>query len=301
MGKPSRAITYTLNGTSGKDAFSLHLGQLKLNEVPKSITSGATQITLAGGDGDDIFATDTPHALTSIPVFYDGGRGNDTLDFSNSSDAVAVRLYGGSKPFSTQASIVTGFGLGSIRQVSPEFYDPNDPQKILVLYPETVETNNVRNIENVIGSAKDDYLSLGAAAGAFADGGAGNDYITGWSGADTLIGGADNDFLYGKAGIDTMTGGTGADQFQVVTLNGVDVITDFHLTEGDQLFIGWQQSTDVLPTADSWYATEWFDADGVWHDAIRADFTGGGVVLVGVPMSDAAAVMASTTTFHFVS
>ena len=298
MGKPVRAVTFTLTGTSGKDEIRINSGHLYLNDGERLVTAGAVKITINGGDGDDVVRTDSPHTLGTTPIFYDGGRGIDTLDFTDSSQAVAVNLYQ-PRHGSWQQSVATGFSLEPIGNLSPGFYDPADPQKILSLGDTSVQTNNLQNFENVIGSTHDDYISLGSTAGARAEGGAGNDYIMGWSGADTLLGGADNDFLFGKAGNDTMTGGTGADQFQVLTLNGVDVVTDFNVAEGDQLYIGWQQATDTLPDENSWYATTWTDAQGGVHQAIRADFTGGGVIMVDHSLADVSAIMQSTTTFHW--
>jgi hypothetical protein len=97
-----------------------------------------------------------------------------------------------------------------------------------------------------------------------------------------------------------MTGGTGADKFQVLTLNGVDVITDFNVTDGDHLYIGWQQSTDTVPNSSSWYGTTWVDPNGATHPAIEADFTGGGVVLVDHTLADVSSIMASTSIFHYI-
>ncbi|MFW2590128.1 calcium-binding protein [Sagittula sp. SSi028] len=74
-------------------------------------------------------------------------------------------------------------------------------------------------------------------------GGSGNDSIDGGSGADLLYGNLGQDILLGGAGADTLsggqendtlTGGTGADLF-VFSGSGVDVITDFDASEGDQL------------------------------------------------------------------
>jgi len=178
------------------------------------------------------------------------------------------------------------------------YYDANDPQRWADTSTGTL-THNLVNIENVIGSPYDDYLNLGTTAGGRADGGAGNDVVRGWSGPDTLIGGSGNDQLFGGAGNDTMTGGTGADQFIVLANNGVDVITDFNASDGDHLYIAWQQNVSEIANAQNWYATTWTDPNGQQHSAIEADFVGGGTILVGLTMADVAAVQADTTTFHW--
>lgn len=295
--KPSPPITFTLTGGTSTDILSALNGQLKLNGVQKDITPGATKITLNGGDGNDTIVTDAIHTNGGVPIFYDGGKGSDTIDFSASSEAIAVSLFQGTKPGTSQPWLRTDFSLEPNAVLFPEYYSADDPSMFLVTSPQTVTTSNLINIENVVGSAFDDWIHLGTSA-ATADGGAGNDYVQGWSGPDILLGGSGDDFLFGKGGNDTMTGGTGADQFQVLAWNGVDVITDFDPAE-DHLYIGWQQNASEVASASNWYATTWTDFNGVVHYAIEADFEGGGVILVGHTLESVLAVMASTTTFDW--
>ena len=298
MGKPVKVPTFTLIGTSGSDTIDFTGGNLSLNGASQSITPGATQITISGGGGNDLIRTDVLHSFGSAPVSYDGGAGTDTLDFSNSTQGVDVQLQYSTAPHASPGFIETGFTLITKYSESPGFYDPNDPQMVVVSTPSTVQTYNITNFESLIGSAYDDVLSLGVSPGR-ADGGAGNDIVQGGSGADVLFGGTGDDLLFGKAGNDVMTGGTGADKFEVLTLNGVDVVTDFNVSEGDHLYIGWQQSTDTVPTAASWFATTWVDGQGVSHQAIEATFTGGGVVLVDHTLADLNAILANTSIFHY--
>ena len=61
---------------------------------------------------------------------------------------------------------------------------------------------------------------------------------------DTIIGGDGSDILDGRAGSDVLTGGPGADFF--VISSGVDRITDFNPSEGDQIVF--QATGDVLRT-----------------------------------------------------
>src|SRR4051794_22750925 len=105
MSKPVKSISYTLTGTAGSDTLSFVGGHLQLNGSERTITAGATQITLISGDGNDAIVTDVLHSYGGAPVTYDGGRGNDTIDFSNSSEAVAVHLYQGTKPGTSQPYI----------------------------------------------------------------------------------------------------------------------------------------------------------------------------------------------------
>lgn len=67
-------------------------------------------------------------------------------------------------------------------------------------------------------------------------GGGGNDIFVGGQGRDVIDGAGGNDVIDGGAGADQLTGGAGADQF---VLSGdlaiTDVISDYDLTEGDQI------------------------------------------------------------------
>lgn len=67
-------------------------------------------------------------------------------------------------------------------------------------------------------------------------GGGGNDRFLGRSGADVLDGAGGNDVLDGGSGADTLTGGEGADRFVLSQdLAITDIISDYDLTEGDQI------------------------------------------------------------------
>ncbi|MEZ9564333.1 retention module-containing protein [Vibrio artabrorum] len=74
--------------------------------------------------------------------------------------------------------------------------------------------------------------------------GSGNDRLEGGAGDDTLVGGAGNDILIGGGGSDILTGGDGMDSFVWLNIeDGVeDTITDFNLSEGDQIDL-----REVLP------------------------------------------------------
>jgi hypothetical protein len=67
----------------------------------------------------------------------------------------------------------------------------------------------------------------------------GHDILHGNAGDDTIYGDAGNDILVGGQGSDTLHGGTGADTFvwnsEDFTSGAKDVVTDFHIGEGDVL------------------------------------------------------------------
>ena len=88
--------------------------------------------------------------------------------------------------------------------------------------------DQVKGIENLVGSAYADTLTGNASANVL-DGGLGN---------DILDGGLSNDTLAGGLGKDTLTGGSGADRFLFnVMENNLnrDTITDFSVLEADKI------------------------------------------------------------------
>lgn len=300
MPKPIKPITYTLNGTQGNDLIELETGQLLLNGASRTVTTGATQVTVNGGSGNDIIRTDSPHTyVAGVPVIYDGGAGSDTMDFSSMTSGVAVQPTYVTRT-SVQYSISTGFGWYAVADQPGGYYDPNDPQRFPD-YSVGTRTSNLYNVENLVGTSYDDYLAIYGTSGGRVEGGDGNDVVRGSAGADVLFGGTGNDQLAGLGGNDMLTGGSGADQFLVLANNGVEVITDFNWAEGDRLYIGYQNSPSEVATAQDWYATTWTDSAGVVHNAIRADFQGGATILVDVNLTpeNVAAVNASTSTYDW--
>lgn len=291
MPKPQSG-SFKLSGTRHSDEIAYLAGVLTLNGTEASVPGGTTALTISAGAGDDLIITDTPHSRGSTALFYDGGRGSDTLDFSNSTTGVAVELMGSTQSVSTNFTLVdphdTADGI---------YFDEDDP----ILWLDTssgTRTENIAGFESVIGSAFDDWLMLTSYAPGMADGGAGNDRVSGGIGSDQLFGGDGNDYIEGRAGNDTMTGGAGADQFQVLTLNGDEVILDFSLSE-DWLYVGQQEDSHAVPTADSWVATTYVDANGVSHNAIMSAFEGGSVTLVGLTLDDVATVVARMTIYDW--
>ncbi|MEH2041135.1 hypothetical protein [Nostoc sp.] len=117
---------------------------------------------------------------------------------------------------------------------------------------------------NLTGTAGRDTL-VGTDSNNIIDGNAGNDIINGFggndllrggSGDDTLTGGFGNDTLVGGAGNDVLTGGTGADKFLYNTdaafaLSGigVDAISDFKSSQGDQIILDKTTFSAIASTA----------------------------------------------------
>jgi len=126
-----------------------------------SLNGGRGADSLSGGDGDDTLAGGISNDS------LDGGDGNDTADYSYSFDAVDVNLTSGA------SRIVRGH---------------EGPRR-------KIESDGLRSIENVTGSAKPDTLT----------GDAGPNVLQGGSGSDTLSGGGGADVMSGGAGRDLVT------------------------------------------------------------------------------------------------
>ena len=123
-----------------------------------SLNGGKAKDTLQGGEGDD---TLNPGISDDQ---LDGGPGTDTADFSTQFNSVTVNLTAGA------TRIVRGH---------------EGPRR-------KIEKDDLRAIENVIGSSKGDTLI----------GDAGANVLQGGSGPDTLFGGGGPDVLSGGAGRD---------------------------------------------------------------------------------------------------
>ena len=174
-------------GTSGGSTFSLfnfevYIGS-NFNDTIAENTGAPPPAgfidTISAGDGDDLVITNGSPALADS---FDGGAGNDTLDFSLISGGVALDLGAGT---------FTGHGAAT-------------------------------NFENAIGGSGDDtitgeaggnYLNGGTGNDSL-DGLGGDDALVGSGGFDTLLGGAGDDTLLGGAGGDLLGGGAGTDRAQ---------------------------------------------------------------------------------------
>ena len=109
----------------------------------------------------------------------DGGAGTDTASFASWTEGVTVGLGTGGNGFAT-----------------------ND---------EGSENDTLVSIENVSGSAFNDFINGSNDANLLA-GGAGGDALFGRGGDDVMLGGDGNDFLRGSDGADTLDGGAGWDR-----------------------------------------------------------------------------------------
>ena len=212
--------TITLDGL-GTDTFQ-NMEGIEGTDFSDHFTGGAGYDVFWGADGDDTFV------VTDGGDEYLGGNGLDTLDFTNATAGVRIRLL--DQTFETD-------NLGNAMDGGFDDFE-------------------FSAIDNVIGSSFDDFV-LGGTEGPLAiDGGAGDDRIQGqfnndvligglgdddlrgWHGNDQLFGGDGDDFLDGEGDDDELYGGTGNDE-----LSGAD---------GDDILYG-GEGNDYL---DTWSGTD---------------------------------------------
>ena len=142
----------------------------------------------SGQGGNDTFVV-FGHATSSplIGNVYDGGAGTDTIDYST-----------GLSPYLSQPGIEVDLDDGTTQSLQ---------------FPQ-LDDDELNNIENVIGSLRDDRI--------FGD-----------DGANVLDGEDGDDLINGRDGDDTLTGGDGADVFVFDHRDSGedDIITDFVIGE----------------------------------------------------------------------
>jgi len=110
-------------------------------------------------------------------------------------------------------------------------------------------------------------------------GGTGMDFLFGWGGNDILDGQQGNDLLMGGPGNDSLTGGSGADIFQLS--QGLDVITDFKLSENDCIEVGalWVFDLGQINIQE-------YDIGGIGKTTLLTNFFGDSVIVHGAPGID---------------
>jgi Ca2+-binding RTX toxin-like protein len=182
-------------GTGGNDA----LNGMDGNDI---LIGGSGNDALLGGAGDDTYVFDTDTALGTDIITDAVGNGTDTLNFSDSSNAITVNL-----------------GTAGNQIVNPRL---------------TLNLTAAQ-IENVIGGSNNDSIT-GNALDNILSGGSGNDALNGGNGNDALTGGSGNDSLTGGNGNDTYLFDTdsalGADALTEISGGGMDTL-DFSGSSND--------------------------------------------------------------------
>lgn len=208
----------TIDGGTGNDSIVGGAGN-------DSLLGGAGNDSIIGGDGNDTI---------------NGGAGADTIDAGNGDDLIA----GGTGNDSILAgsgndTIIGDAGADTISGgTGMDFVDHSASDAGVNINLSTgsasggTATGDVYSgIDGIVGSAFDDTLIgfdgfstnpadpytnvlIGGAGNDYIDGRGGDDSLYGGDGNDTVLGGSGNDLISGDAGDDSLLGGDGADTIQ---------------------------------------------------------------------------------------
>jgi Ca2+-binding RTX toxin-like protein len=170
--------------------------------------------------------TDDVFIGTSSAEVFDGGLGNDTVDYSTSDGYVKVNL--------TSGVISNGHAAGDTL-ISIENIIGSD-------FKDTLTGSSDNNIfqggggnDKLYGEEGDDTLH-GDEGNDTLKGRNGNDTLYGGSGIDYLEGGSGNDIFYGGLGVDIIKGSSGVDTFVYLSAEeGGDTINDFNINAGETI------------------------------------------------------------------
>jgi Ca2+-binding RTX toxin-like protein len=207
----------TVNGLGGEDVFNGAAGLAPLTLL--SVNGGSGDDSLTGGDGPDLITGGDGNDKLAGAGGDDrviGDRGTDALLGGDGNDALVWNNGDGSDVSNGDA----GFDVVEING-SPAAGDaftvrPNGARAAIDrtnLVPFTVDFT--AEALTVNGEGGDDQLTVAPGLPGLlvtADGGSGNDSLTGAEEADSLVGGAANDTLNGGGGGDLLDGQEGDDR-----------------------------------------------------------------------------------------
>ena len=212
----------TLNGGSGNDTLDGGTGN-------DTLDGGAGNDTLNGGDGDDTasyangFGVEVDLRMITAQTLNPSFSQRDTLisienltgsaynDHLIGNSGANVLIGGdGDDTLNGGAGSDTLDGGDGNDTVSYVGHSTGVSATMLFRIQNAQLEDELRNIENITGSAHDDFLT-GGAGGNTLNGRAGADALRGLDGDDELNGGSGDDILSGGDGDDTLNGGDGDD------------------------------------------------------------------------------------------
>lgn len=220
-----------LDGNAGKDSFIGGAGD-DLIRGGKGADTAIVDVAAAGSDvvnlnaGMDTVLVSTSAAAKAVRLTFTSAEvGNDdasdSATMANQDGGLAVRmqaedgadgLIGPISRYDDEG--ITFFSSGGVK------FDVRD----LVSGTQRGDTFDIV----VLGASGDDrFDGTPQNIAIYANGGQGDDRMTGGSAADFLVGGVGDDVLNGWSGDDQMIGGAGADRFVFVGNAGNDTILDF--------------------------------------------------------------------------
>lgn len=196
--------------------------------------------TILGGPGDDILYSDLENLFESGRSGSDllrGDAGNDLVDGSSFVDVIQWEgdsLYVGGTEFND--TITVRWGNGRLRL---------DSMKRDWILPSSI---------TIHAGSGDDTVYNDTNLPMTAEGGSGNDFITGGGESDVLRGGDGNDYMRGRGGNDLIYGGSGNDRLYSDLENSFE-----HGRNGSDLLSG-DRGDDVLDKSTSLDYFSWENA-----------------------------------------
>lgn len=232
-----------IDGGAGDDTISAagDGAQIDGGSGNDSITTLGDDVSVDGGDGIDFASVSLSDATRDIAIDFQSG---ETTAFENGTVFQNVEAFG----------ITTGSGDDTLDMT--EFDDV---------------ANGGDGNDVLIGRGGDDALNGGSGDDRL-DGGDGDDALSGGAGTDVINGGAGNDAVTLSGG-DTVTGGEGADRFRVditPSEDGIDVIRDFSIEEGDVLDFRSLNSSEIA---------RFFNGDEIASGVVVLEDTADGVLI----------------------
>ena len=171
-----------------------------------TITGGVNNDTFTGGAGNDFLiggAGDDTFIAGAGADTYNGGLGFDTLTYASYTMGITATLC--VTTATTVMQIDTACGMRDDGM--------------------SMESDQIANVEHVIGGTGNDTMTASTVAATF-EGGDGMDTLTGGPGDDILWGDNQVDTLVGGAGDDMLDGGSGADNIDGGAGDGDVCVTD---------------------------------------------------------------------------
>ena len=207
----------TVNGLGGDDTFNGAAGLAPLTLL--ALNGGTGDDSLSGGDGPDLISGGDGNDKLDGDAGDDrlvGDRGTDTLSGGDGDDALVWNNGDGSDVMNGDAG-ADAIEINGAPTAGDIFTAAPNAGRVLFtrtnLVPFTVDFTAEALAVN--GGGGDDQLTVSPGLPGLlvtADGGSGNDSLTGAEEADSLVGGAGNDTLTGGGGSDLLDGQDGDDR-----------------------------------------------------------------------------------------